>query len=158
MANTAIHIRNGEPRDVPALLALIKELAHYERALDEVVITESQLLRDGFGDQPLFALIVAEVDGAVEGIALYYFAYSTWKGKYLYLEDLVVRETFRGKGIGKQLFEAVVNVARKEKVKRMGWQVLDWNKPAIKFYESYGADLASEWLNGRLYFEEEKHD
>jgi len=153
MSDSNLVIREGKPEDVPTLLALIKELAEYEKAPNEVVVTEEVLLNDGFGDRPYYHLIVAEWEGKVEGIALYYFAYSTWKGKYLYLEDFVVREDHRGKGIGKKLFEAVVDVAKREKVRRMGWQVLDWNEPAIRFYERYGAELSDEWLNGRLYFD-----
>ncbi|MEX2595441.1 MAG: GNAT family N-acetyltransferase [Salibacteraceae bacterium] len=146
-------LREGRPEDVPQLLRLIKALAIYEKAENEVIVTEAQLLNDGFGENPLFHLMVAESDKTVIGIALYYFAYSTWKGKYLYLEDFVVDERHRGKGIGKQLFESVINKAKEHKVKRMGWQVLDWNEPAIRFYEHFDADLSSEWLNGRLYFE-----
>lgn len=146
-------IRKGQPADVPALLELIKELAIYEKAENEVIVTEEILLKDGFGPHPLYHLVVAEYEGKVVGIALYYFAYSTWKGRYLYLEDFVVKESMRGKGIGKPLFQFVVEIAKSEGVKRMGWQVLDWNEPAIRFYETYGADLSSEWLNGRLYFD-----
>lgn len=150
---TDVVIRKGEERDVSALLALIKELAVYEKAPDAVIVTEETLLRDGFGAHPIYHFYVAEVDGNVEGIALYYFPYSTWKGRYLYLEDLVVRESKRRLGLGKMLFEKMIEVAKSEGVKRMGWQVLDWNEPAIKFYEKYGADISDEWLNGRLYFE-----
>jgi GNAT superfamily N-acetyltransferase len=148
-----VRVRPGTPNDVPDLLRLIQELALYERAPDEVIVTEETLLADGFGEHPRFHLFVAELDHKVVGMALYYFAYSTWKGKYLYLEDLVVQENFRGKGIGKLLFEAVVEVAKTEKVKRMGWQVLNWNDPAINFYQAYGAELSDEWLNGRLFFD-----
>jgi GNAT superfamily N-acetyltransferase len=148
-----VRVRPGTPNDVPDLLRLIQELALYERAPDEVIVTEETLLADGFGEHPRFHLFVAELDHKVVGMALYYFAYSNWKGKYLYLEDLVVQENFRGKGIGKLLFEAVVEVAKTEKVKRMGWQVLNWNDPAINFYQAYGAELSDEWLNGRLFFD-----
>jgi len=148
-----IVIREGTRKDVGELLSLIRELAVYEKAEKEVVITEETLLRDGFGEHPLYAFFVAEVDGRIGGIALYYYCYSTWKGKYLYLEDLVVREPVRRLGIGSKLFERVVQEAREAGVKRMGWQVLDWNDPAIRFYKKYGADLNNEWINGRLYFE-----
>ena len=153
MSESTIQIRPGTEQDVPRLLELIKELAVYEKAADEVVVTEEQLTKDGFGDNPYYELIVAELEGTVVGIALYYFAYSTWKGKYLYLEDFIVEEKQRGKGYGKLLFEAVVQEARDSKVRRMGWQVLDWNEPAIEFYKKYSADLSDEWLNGRLYFD-----
>lgn len=148
-----IKVRQGRPDDVPDLLQLIKELAVYEKEPDAVVIDEQTLLEDGFGEHPAFGFLVAELDGKVEGIALYCYPYSTWKGKYLYLEDLVVRESARGKGLGKMLFEAIIQKGKDEGVKRLGWQVLDWNEPAIRFYEKYGADLSSEWLNGRLYFD-----
>ena len=151
-ANNLI-IRKGTPHDVSSLLNLIKELAIYEKAEDEVIVTEETLLKDGFGETPLYHLAVAEYEGEVMGIALYYYAYSTWKGRYLYLEDFVVKEAMRGKGIGKPLFKYVVDIDKAEGVKRMGWQVLDWNEPAIRFYETYGADLSTEWLNGRLYFD-----
>ena len=151
-ANNLI-IRKGAPNDVPSLLKLIKELAIYEKAENEVIVTEDILLRDGFGDNPLYHLVVAEYEGEVMGIALYYYAYSTWKGRYLYLEDFVVKESMRGKGIGKPLFEYLVNIAKDEGVKRMGWQVLDWNEPAIEFYKRKNATLDAEWINGRLFFD-----
>lgn len=153
MSGTDIQIRKGTEQDVPRLLQLIRELAIYEKAPDEVVVTEEQLLKDGFGAHPYYELLVAQLGEEVIGIALYYFAYSTWKGKYLYLEDFIVEENHRGKGYGRLLFEAVVEKARESKVRRMGWQVLDWNEPAIEFYKKYNADLSDEWLNGRLYFE-----
>ncbi len=132
---------------------MIKDLAAYEKEPDAVVVTEEQLLQDGFSAHPLFHLKISEADGEVMGMALYYFAYSTWKGKYLYLEDFYVDPEFRGQGAGKLLFEAVIEEAKRSKVRRMGWQVLDWNEPAIKFYQRYRADLSDEWLNGRLYFD-----
>ena len=146
-------IRKGTEADIADLLRLIQELAEYEKAPNEVVVTEKQLLKDGFEGHPSFEFLVAEVNGSVEGIALYFYAYSTWKGKYLYLEDLVVRESQRQLGLGTKLFLAVKDIAEKEGVKRMGWQVLDWNEPAIKFYEKHKAELSSEWLNGRFHFE-----
>ncbi|MEQ9187255.1 MAG: GNAT family N-acetyltransferase [Cryomorphaceae bacterium] len=153
MKAPSLIIRKGTPEDVPVLLRLIKELALYEKAPEEVIVTEQQLFADGFGPHPYYHLIVAELNSEIIGIAVYYFAYSTWKGKYLYLEDFVIAESHRANGYGKQLFDAVVKVAKEEKVKRMGWQVLDWNQPAIEFYKRYGADLSDEWLNGRLYFD-----
>lgn len=153
MGMEEITIRQGTEADVSDLLKLIQELAEYEKEPDAVIVTEDILKEDGFGSNPSFGFFVAEVDGVVHGIALYCHPYSTWKGRYLYLEDLVVRQSFRGKGLGAKLFEAIVEKAKAEGVKRLGWQVLDWNEPAIKFYEKYGADMSSEWLNGRLYFD-----
>jgi GNAT superfamily N-acetyltransferase len=135
------------------MFRMIKDLAAYEKEPDAVVVTEAQLQEDGFSSHPLFHLKISEMDEKVMGMALYYFAYSTWKGKYLYLEDFYVDPEYRGLGAGKKLFESVIEEAKRHKVRRMGWQVLDWNEPAIKFYERYQADLSDEWLNGRLYFE-----
>ena len=150
-----ILIRSGKPSDIPATLQLIKELAVYEREPDAVVVTEEELLEDGFGPHPYYGLLVAELDGSIVGISLYYYRYSTWKGKCLYLEDLVISEPHRGKGIGKQLFQATIDQAQKDKCRRMNWQVLDWNEPAIKFYETFKASFDGEWLNGYLVFSED---
>lgn len=143
-------IRKGRREDLPQVLTLIKELAHYERALDEVETTVEQLEADGFGPQPLFGFYVAEEEGALLGIALYYYRYSTWKGKSLYLEDIVVTASARGRGIGKQLFDQMVREAREQNCHQVNWQVLDWNEPAINFYNKLGADLDGEWINCRL--------
>jgi GNAT superfamily N-acetyltransferase len=143
-------IRKGRVEDAPAVLALINELAVFEKEPDAVIVTEEQLREDGFGANPLYGLFVAEVDNVVVGISLYYYRYSTWKGKCLYLEDLIVTESFRGKGLGKALFEATLDQARQDNCTKMNWQVLDWNTPAIDFYKSYGADLDGEWLNGSI--------
>ena len=141
-------IRKGSEKDIPAVLALIKELAVYEKEPEAVVVTEEQLLEDGFGSNPSYGLYVAEMDGKVVGISLYYYRYSTWKGRCLYLEDLIVTESYRGKGLGKALFEITLEQARKDNCAKMNWQVLDWNTPAIDFYKTYGAELDGEWLNG----------
>lgn len=143
-------VRRGERKDVGALLHLIKELAVYEKAANEVDVDEAILLEDGFGENSIFELFVAEVDEHVVGIALFYTKYSTWKGRCIYLEDIVVDPAYRGKGIGSKLFEAVRDVARERNAGRMEWQVLDWNEPAIRFYKKYNAQLDGEWLNGRL--------
>lgn len=137
--------------DLPAVLALIQELAVYERAPDAVTNTLADMQRDGFGPQPIFGFFVLE-DGAghIVGLALFYTAYSTWKGRMLYLEDLVVTEAARRGGYGRQLFDAVVAEARATGAKRLKWQVLDWNEPAINFYKKLGAELDGEWLNGNL--------
>lgn len=144
-------IRTGTIHDLPRLRELIVELAIYEKEPNAVEVTLEDLEKDGFGENPIFDFFVAEIEGAVQGIALYYFKYSTWKGKCLFLEDLVVNESLRGQGIGKLLFDEVVKVAAQHQCKRMEWQVLEWNEPAIKFYQNkYNADLDSDWLNGRL--------
>lgn len=143
-------IRKGEEGDVKDLLRLIKELAQYEKALGEVEVSEEELLKDCFGGEKLFDFIIAEVDGIIAGIALYYFKYSTWKGRCIYLEDLIVSENYRGNGIGAKLFEEVASISKKLKVKRMEWQVLDWNEPAIQFYKKYEANLDAEWINCKL--------
>jgi GNAT superfamily N-acetyltransferase len=147
-------IRKGEKKDIPSLLRLIKELAAYERAPHEVMVTAEELERDGFGENPVFGFFVAEENGKIPGIALYYIKYSTWKGRCVFLEDIIVEEEFRQKGIGKKLFDAVVKTAAEMKVKRLEWQVLEWNQPAIRFYEKLNANFDSEWINCKLTGEE----
>lgn len=146
----AIIIRNGRREDLPAAFTLIRELAAYEKAGHEVEVTLEQLEKEGFGSTPAFGFYVAETDGKVTGMALYYYKYSTWKGRCLFLEDIVVTEKHRGKGIGKLLFEAVVQRAKTEGVKRLEWQVLDWNAPAIGFYKKFGSGFDDTWINCRL--------
>lgn len=150
--NKAGRVRPATPEDIPRTYALIRELAEYERALDEVNIGEATLLEDGFGDDPAYGLLVVEPADRDEvvGIALHYEKYSTWNGRCLFLEDLVVTESERGKGYGRQLFAAVAAEAVHRGCAYMQWQVLDWNTPAIDFYKSLKADVSSEWLNGRL--------
>jgi GNAT superfamily N-acetyltransferase len=143
-------VRKGTKNDVKAVHALIVELAIYERAEQEVSNTVDQLLRDGFGENPVYELLVAETEGKVVGMALWYTKYSTWKGKCGYLEDLVVQADLRGRGIGKALFLEVAKACARRGYGRMEWQVLDWNEPAIGFYRSLGAGLDPEWLNGKL--------
>lgn len=132
------------------VLALIQELADYERAPKEVVVTVTDLERDGFGNNPLFKCIVAESDGIIKGIALYYIKYSTWKGPCVFLEDIIVTQNERRSGIGKLLFDEVILASKEMGAKRMEWQVLDWNEPAIKFYRKYQPQVLKEWLNYRL--------
>lgn len=146
----AFTIRRGVPQDAAAIHRLIVELAIYERAEQEVATTVDQLRDDGFGDDAIYRLFVAEVEGEVIGMALWYEKYSTWKGRCGFLEDLVVRESHRGKGIGKALFLMVAEACTAADYGRMEWQVLDWNEPAIGFYKSLGAGLDPEWLNGKL--------
>lgn len=135
---------------MPQLLELIHELAIYEKAPDEVEITLEQLQQDGFGEKPVYEFFVAEENDLIVGIALYYFRYSTWKGKAVYLEDLVVRESERGKGYGQLLLDAIIKEAKRTNSRQVRWQVLDWNEPAINFYKKLGADLDGEWINCTL--------
>lgn len=143
-------IRKGTKEDLPAALELIKELASYENAPDEVTVTVEILEKDGFGAQPAFDFFVAEIQGNISGIALYYTKYSTWKGKCIFLEDIIVTEKFRKKGIGNQLFNAVANVAKALNSERLEWQVLEWNDPAIQFYKKLGSNFDNEWINCKL--------
>jgi GNAT superfamily N-acetyltransferase len=143
-------IRQGTKGDIPRTLELIKELARYERAPDQVTTTVGQMERDGFGPNPIFGFFVAEENGTIIGISLYYWRYSTWKGKRLYLEDIIVTERERGKGAGKLLFDRTMKLAVDEGCTGMMWQVLEWNEPAINFYKKYGAKLDEEWTNCSL--------
>lgn len=146
-----IEIRRGSRTDLPELLACIKELAVYEKAGDQVEVTVEELERDGFGEHPLFQFIVATTNNKIIGIALYYFKYSTWKGKALFLEDIIVKEEARQQGIGSKLFVEICKIAHQHRCRRMDWQVLDWNEPAIQFYKKYKANLNDEWLNGQFF-------
>ncbi|WP_420576130.1 GNAT family N-acetyltransferase [Ekhidna sp.] len=147
-----IEIRKGLKKDLPSVLDLIKELAVYEKALDQVANTVERMEEDGFGDDPVFGFIVAEENNQIIGTSIYYYRYSTWKGKRLYLEDLVVTESKRGEGAGKLLFEATLEIARKTNCSGMMWQVLDWNEPAINFYKKYNTRFEAEWLNCNIDF------
>lgn len=147
-------VRKGEREDLPSVLALIKELAEYERAGDEVSITLEDLERDGFGDDPVFGFFIAEVDEKVVGMALYYIKYSTWKGKCVFLEDIIVNEQHRRGGIGRMLFDEVAKMSRDMHVRRLEWQVLDWNEPAIAFYKKLNARFDSEWINCKLVYDQ----
>ena len=128
-----------------AVLDLIKELATFEKEPDAVVVTVADLERDGFGDYPLFHTFVAEVDDAIVGIALYYYRYSTWKGKTIHLEDLIVRESMRGSGLGLALYSKIIEQGKLDNVRRIEWNVLDWNTPAIDFYIKSGARILDDW-------------
>ncbi|MFD2999968.1 GNAT family N-acetyltransferase [Pontibacter toksunensis] len=143
-------IRKGNIDDLPQVHALIVELAEFERAPLEVTNTLEDMERDGFGENPIYKIFVAESAEGIIGIALYYIAYSTWKGRTIYLEDLVVTERMRRTGIGRKLFKAVAHDAKELGAKRFRWQVLEWNKPAIAFYKSIGAELDAEWINCTL--------
>ena len=140
-----MNIRVGKKEDMAAVLRLIQELAEFEKEPDAVLVTEEDLVRDGFGNQPLFHVFVAEIDLDIVGIALYYYRYSTWKGKIIHLEDLVVKNDMRGKGVGYALYSEIIRQAQKDQVKRIDWNVLDWNTPAIDFYEKTGAKVLKEW-------------
>ncbi len=146
----SVKLRNATKADLPEVLALIEELAIYERAPQEVTVTLEDLEKDGFGAKPIYTIILAEENGLIAGMAFYYYAYSTWKGKCIFLEDIIVKEPLRGKGIGKLLFDAVVMKCKEENAARLMWQVLDWNEPAINFYNKYNAVLDPTWVNGKL--------
>jgi ribosomal protein S18 acetylase RimI-like enzyme len=132
-------------QDMLRVLELINELAEFEKEPDAVEVTQADLEKDGFGSNPKFTCFVLEHGAIIEGIALVYFRYSTWKGEVLHLEDLIVSNKCRGKGLGTQLLNTVVNYGKNRGVKRISWEVLDWNEPAIKFYESKGANVMRDW-------------
>ncbi len=146
-----INIRKARKEDCPRLLELIKELAVYERAPEDVTVTLEHFEESGFGKKPVWWTFVAEADGVILGFALYYIRYSTWKGQAMYLEDILVTEKARGNGIGKMLFDRLIEEAREKKFNRIIWQVLEWNEPAINFYKKYNASMDGEWLNCSLY-------
>ena len=143
-------IRSATAKDVPHLLELVRELAVFEKAPNEVINTEEKMLEDGFGVNKLFDAFVAELNGEIIGLAITYYRYSTWKGKCLYLEDLIVTEKHRGIGAGQQLYTHCIDFGKENGCHKMIWQVLDWNKPALNFYTLYGAQLDGEWINGSL--------
>lgn len=145
-----MNIRKGEKKDLPKVLELVKELATYEKAPHEVINTVALMEQDGFGLNPIYGLFVAENENDIVGISLYYWRYSTWKGKRLYLEDIIVTEKERGSGIGKLLFDRTMQKSLEENCSGMMWQVLEWNEPAINFYKKYGAKLDQEWTNCSL--------
>ncbi len=146
-------IRAATVQDIPAIFSLIQELASYERAPEQVVNTPAQLQIDLFDDQICTAIVATNASDQVIGFALYYISYSTWKGRCLYLEDFYVQEAVRKQGYGQALFDEVVRIAKHMGVKRMDWQVLDWNHTALNFYRRNHATLDPEWINGRLFFE-----
>lgn len=140
-----LKIRKAVVQDMPEVLKLITELAVFEKEPDAVEITISDLQNDGFGEHPAFICFVADVNGKVEGIALVYNRYSTWKGRVLHLEDLIVSQKMRGSGLGTALLDEVVRYGDQLGVKRICWEVLDWNEPAIDFYQKKGADVKRDW-------------
>ena len=150
MKDPIVTIRVGSKKDLPRVLELVKELAEFEKAPHEVINTVELMEQDGFGANPIFGLFVAEVEGQIIGISLYYWRYSTWKGKRLYLEDIIVTQNMRGQGIGKLLFDRTMQHTLDENCSGMMWQVLDWNEPAINFYKKYSSKMDGEWINCTL--------
>jgi ribosomal protein S18 acetylase RimI-like enzyme len=149
-----MNIRKGNKEDMAGVLALIQELAEFEKEPEAVLITVDDLVRDGFGPNPLFHVFVAEAENdpseseqpkEIVGIALYYYRYSTWKGKIIHLEDLVVKEKMRGTGLGYALYSEIIKQGKRDNVRRIDWHVLDWNTPAIDFYKKSGANVLSDW-------------
>ncbi len=147
-----IKIRKATKEDCARILELVKELAAYEKAPKEVTVSLEHFEQSGFGRKPVWWAFVAEVNGKVEGFALYYIRFSTWKGQRMYLEDLYVTEEMRGKGLGKLLFDRLIAEGKKRKFNGMMWQVLEWNEPAINFYKKYDAAFDPEWINCGMYF------
>ncbi len=150
-------IRKAREKDMDSVLELIKELAVYEKEPEAVIITAEDLKRDGFGDDPLFYCYVAVEDGTIVGMALYYYRYSTWKGRTLHLEDLVVRENQRGSGIGFALYSEIIKTGFEDNVQRIEWNVLNWNTPAIEFYRKSGAAVFEDWMVAQMNREQMEH-
>ena len=138
-------IRKATKNDMPSVLELIQELATFEKEPDAVVVTVDDLVRDGFSENPLFQCFVAEVENEIIGMALFYYRFSTWKGKTIHLEDLIVKENKRGTGAGFALYKEIIKQGKAENVRRIEWNVLDWNTPAIDFYEKSGAKVLGDW-------------
>ncbi|MBE98498.1 GNAT family N-acetyltransferase [Flavobacterium coralii] len=143
-------IRKGTKEDMPAVLELIKELAAFEKEPDAVVVTAEELVKDGFGSNPLFYTFVAEEGNEIIGMALFYYRYSTWKGKTIHLEDLIVKENHRGTGAGSAMYKEVITFAKQQGVRRIEWVVLNWNEHAITFYERSGAKILQDWLTVQM--------
>ena len=150
--STAIIIRKAVKEDCTAMLQLVHELAEYEKAPEQVTVTLDHFIESGFGANPVWWAFVAETEGRIVGMALYYIRYSTWKGQRMYLEDIIVNENMRGKGIGAKLMDTLIAECREKKFSGMMWQVLDWNEPAINFYKKYNANFDGEWINCSINF------
>ena len=140
-----MNIRKGEKKDMKSVLSLIQELAVFEKEPHAVEVTVADLENDGFGEDPLFYTFVAEVNNEIVGIALYYYRYSTWKGKTIHLEDLIVREDMRDTGVGFELYAKIIEQGKTDHVRRIEWAVLDWNTSAIEFYQKSGARILEDW-------------
>lgn len=145
-----INLRRAVAADCPRLLELIRELAEFEKAPEQVTVSLDHFVESGFGEKPVWWAFVAEENGTILGFALYYIRYSTWKGQRLYLEDILVTQSARGRGIGSLLMNRLIEEAREKKFSGMMWQVLDWNTPAIEFYKKYKAHFDPEWINVSL--------
>jgi GNAT superfamily N-acetyltransferase len=145
-----MNIRKGRIEDMSAVLGLIKDLAAFEKEPNAVVVTVADLERDGFGKSPLFHTFIAEDNEGIVGMALYYYRYSTWKGKTIHLEDLIVKEEKRGSGLGFKLYSEVITQGKCDGVRRIEWNVLDWNTTAIEFYEKSGARVYKDWLVAQM--------
>ncbi|MFZ4261325.1 GNAT family N-acetyltransferase [Sphingobacterium sp. HJSM2_6] len=146
-------IRSAKRSDCPRMMELIQELAIFEKAPNEVTVSLAEFEDAGFGNNPVWAAFVGEIDGSIVALSLYYIRYSTWKGRRLYLEDLIITEQYRGKGYGKLLLDHTINYAKTSNYSGMMWQVLDWNKPAIDFYKKYDCNFDEEWINVSINFQ-----
>ncbi len=146
-SNQKVTLRAAQKKDCPQLLELVHELAVFEKAPDEVTVTLSEMEEAGFGRNPIWKAFVIEVDDKIVGMSLFYVRYSTWKGRRLYLEDLIITQKFRGHGFGKMLLDKTIEYAKENKYFGIVWQVLDWNTPAVDFYKKYNAHFDTDWWN-----------
>ena len=153
MTGQEIQIRRAVREDCPRMLELVQELAVYERAPNEVDVTLEHFTESGFGTHPVWWAFVAEAEGVIVGFAMYYIRFSTWKGQRMYLEDFIVTDEYRGKGIGRLLFDRLIIEAKEKGWGAIVWQVLKWNDPAINFYKKYNATFDGEWFNGAIAIE-----